>query len=179
MIPALEMFADGLGRVQESTLELLSHSNSTALIWAPATAANSQGWLVWHLTRVLDNQVAGVMNAVRPSSPVAEVWLSDGFEQRMALPYAKEDTGYGQSTAQVRAFPAVDPHLLAEYHRATQEAVAAWVSTLDAAQLGAVVDDAWDPPVTAQARLVSVLDDVARHIGQAEYIGGLIPVRKS
>jgi hypothetical protein len=38
-----------------------------------------------------------------------------------------------------------------------------------------VIDDRWDPPVTRGVRLVSVVDDDARHLGQAEYVRGLLP----
>ena len=40
-------------------------------------------------------------------------------------------------------------------------------------KLARVVDDAWDPPVTASIRLVSVLGDTLQHLGQAAYVKGL------
>ena len=36
-----------------------------------------------------------------------------------------------------------------------------------------MVDERWDPPVTAAVRLVSVVDDAVKHLGQAEYVLGL------
>ena len=41
-----------------------------------------------------------------------------------------------------------------------------------------VVDDAWDPPVTVAVRLVSVVDDAAKHLGQAQYLKGLVERRR-
>jgi hypothetical protein len=35
------------------------------------------------------------------------------------------------------------------------------------------VDPDWDPPVTASVRLVSVIDDITQHLGQASYVQGL------
>ncbi|RYZ26721.1 MAG: DUF664 domain-containing protein, partial [Propionibacteriaceae bacterium] len=46
--------------------------------------------------------------------------------------------------------------------------------TLDDAALDRVVDDAWDPPVTLGARLVSVLDDDLEHAGQAAFLLGTL-----
>jgi hypothetical protein len=40
-------------------------------------------------------------------------------------------------------------------------------------ELGRVVDTHWTPPVTASARLVSIVDDAAQHLGQAAYIRGI------
>jgi hypothetical protein len=40
-------------------------------------------------------------------------------------------------------------------------------------ELCRVVDKNWDPPVTASARLVSIIDDCAQHLGQAAYLRGI------
>jgi hypothetical protein len=41
-----------------------------------------------------------------------------------------------------------------------------------------VVDPRWDPPVTAAVRLVSVVNDITQHLGQAAYLHGLIERRR-
>ena len=46
---------------------------------------------------------------------------------------------------------------------------------MTAAELKRVVDTNWDPPVTASARLVSIIDDCAQHLGQAAYVRGIAP----
>ena len=38
-----------------------------------------------------------------------------------------------------------------------------------------MVDEHWDPPVTAGVRLVSVIGDALQHLGQAAYVKGLPP----
>jgi hypothetical protein len=48
-----------------------------------------------------------------------------------------------------------------------------YLQTLTSAELERVVDERWDPPVTASARLVSVLGDCLQHLGQAAYVRGL------
>ena len=40
-------------------------------------------------------------------------------------------------------------------------------------ELARIVDTNWDPPVTASARLVSIVDDCAQHLGQAAYLRGI------
>lgn len=48
-----------------------------------------------------------------------------------------------------------------------------YLAGITAAELARVVDTAWDPPVTAGVRLVSILDDCAQHLGQAAYLRGI------
>ena len=45
-------------------------------------------------------------------------------------------------------------------------------NNIDDAALSDVVDEDWDPPVTRGARIVSILDDAAVHVGQAAYVLG-------
>ncbi len=62
---------------------------------------------------------------------------------------------------------------LVDYHEAVHQLTLDYVAGIDAAELDRVVDDSWDPPVTAGARLVSVLGDCLQHLGQAAYVKGL------
>lgn len=178
MNPELRILLDGLERVGESVASLTADTDGEQLAAQPAPGANSRAWLIWHLTRVMDHQGLSVLTGLHAAGRVGEVpeqvWTAQGFAERFGLPYSPEASGYGQSAADVAAFPSVDPALLADYHRAVQEALTAWLAPLGEDDLDAVIDEAWAPPVTARARLVSVLDDAARHIGQAEYVTGLL-----
>jgi hypothetical protein len=48
-----------------------------------------------------------------------------------------------------------------------------FVGRVSAEDLAQIVDRNWDPPVTASARLVSIIDDCAQHLGQAAYVLGI------
>jgi hypothetical protein len=138
-----------------------------ALHWRPDSDANPVAWLVWHLTRVQDDHLAGVAGR-------EQVWTSQGFAERFGLPYDEGDLGYGQSSDQVGAFRASGSDLL-DYHAATHrmtEGVLRGFGDWDR-----VVDDRWDPPVTAAVRLVSVVNDITQHLGQAAYVRGLLERR--
>jgi hypothetical protein len=56
-------------------------------------------------------------------------------------------------------------------HKLTLE----YTAGVTADELSRVVDASWDPPVTASARLVSIIDDCAQHLGQAAYLRGIAP----
>jgi uncharacterized damage-inducible protein DinB len=166
MTAATDILLDGFSRVQENVHAVLDGLTAEQLGYRPDDASNSIAWLVWHLTRVQDDHLADVESA-------EQVWTSDGWFDRLGLPFGPEATGYGHSGDDVAALKVESGALLAGYHDAVYERTRAYVATLSDADLERVVDESWNPPVTLSVRLVSVIDDDAQHIGQAAYLRGL------
>jgi hypothetical protein len=48
-----------------------------------------------------------------------------------------------------------------------------YIASVSPDELSRVVDTRWTPAVTASARLVSIVDDAAQHLGQAAYVRGI------
>lgn len=161
-----EMLQDVFGRVRDIVHDVVEGSTPEELSTRVGGSANSIAWLVWHLTRVQDDHVAGVVGA-------EQVWTSKGWAPRFALPFAAEDTGYGHGPDEVAAVTA-DAGLLLGYHDAVCAATLDIVGTLVDADLERVVDEHWDPPVTMGVRLVSVIADVLQHAGQAAFVNGML-----
>jgi hypothetical protein len=161
-----DLLVDALGRTAGNVESLLAGVSDDELVARPAPDANSIAWLVWHLTRVQDDHVAGVAGT-------EQVWTGQGYADRFGLPLDVADHGYGHSSEQVGLVRA-PADLLADYHRATHDASVAYLAGLSAHDLDRVVDERWDPPVTLGVRLVSVVDDCAQHAGQAAYLLGLL-----
>jgi energy-coupling factor transporter transmembrane protein EcfT len=63
--------------------------------------------------------------------------------------------------------------LLASYHHEVDQLTQNYVSALTLDELGRIVDDSWQPPVSVAVRLISVLGDTTQHVGQAAYVRGL------
>jgi hypothetical protein len=63
--------------------------------------------------------------------------------------------------------------MLAGYYHAVHKATLEYIATVTPDELDRVVDTRWNPPVTAGARLVSIIDDSAQHLGQAAYVRGI------
>lgn len=176
------LLVDGFDRVAEALPATLAGLDAAAVLWQPDPAANSIGWLVWHLARVEDDHLAGIAAATidrdLPADEAAgQVWLTDGWAARFGLPYPDRAIGYGQSGDDVAAFDVGDPEVLLGYYAAVHARTVAIVTALPEADLGIVVDDRWDPPVTAAVRLVSVINDITAHYGQAAYLRGLLDRR--
>lgn len=160
-----DVLADAFDRVQQGVHALLDGIGEQALVHRPDAEANTVAWLVWHLTRVQDDHVAGVAGT-------AQRWVEGGWVERFGLPFEQSATGYGQSAEEVGAVRA-SAELLGAYFDEVHAATAAFVAGLGEDDLARVVDDRWDPPVTLGVRLVSVISDDLEHVGQAAYLRGL------
>lgn len=161
-----ELLIDAFDRVRDGVGRVLDGLAPAALAWRPDPAANPIGWLVWHIARVQDVQVAAFAGT-------EEVWRSAGWADRFALPYEADASGYGQGADEVGRFPAVDPRLLIGYLDAAHAATVEALTACEDADLDRIVDDRFDPPVTLGVRLVSILADDLQHVGQAAYVRGL------
>ena len=109
-----------------------------------------------------DIQLAGVAG-------VEQVWFRDGWVDRFGLDLPRNDTGYGHGAEQVSKVRA-SADLLSGYYHAVHKLSLEYVASVTAEELSRVVDTNWDPPVTASARLVSIIDDCAQHLGTAAYL---------
>lgn len=165
MTPA-ELLTDALERIRDAAVDVVTGLDADQLAARPGPDANSIAWLVWHLARAQDAQVAHVAG-------LEQVWTAAGFASRFGLDLPDSDTGYGHSSAQVASVHA-SAEELAAYVRAVHDQSAAFVAGLRPDDLDRVVDRGWDPPVTLGVRLVSIVDDDARHVGQAAYVRGLL-----
>ncbi len=157
------MLEDSFGRVRqlvESVTDGLDVDRATYRIDAEA---NTPAWLLWHLARVQDDHVAGLAG-------VPQAW--EIWRERFDLPFDDDATGYGQGPDEVAAVR-VDGELLAGYHADVHALTLRYVRSLSRGELERVVDEAWDPPVTASVRLVSVLGDTLQHLGQVSFVLGV------
>ncbi|WP_301145926.1 mycothiol transferase [Mycobacterium simiae] len=164
---ARELLRDAFTRLIEHVDELTDGLTDEVSNYRPTPEANTIAWLLWHSARVQDLQLADIAD-------VEEVWTRDGWVDRFGLDLPRGDTGYGHSAADVAKVRA-PADLLAGYYRAVHKLTCEYVATVTAAELARVVDTNWDPPVTASARIVSIIDDCAQHLGQAAYLRGIAP----
>jgi hypothetical protein len=164
---ARELLRDAFTRLIEHVDELTDGLTDERANYRPSPEANSIAWLIWHSARVQDIQLA-------PIAGIEQVWIQDGWVDRFGLDLPRNDTGYGHGPEQVAKVTAsID--LLAGYYHAVHKVTLEFVADVTADDLARVVDRNWDPPVTASARLVSIIDDCAQHLGQAAYLLGIVP----
>jgi uncharacterized damage-inducible protein DinB len=163
---SVDLLSDAFDRVRDAVHPAVQGLTTDELAARLDAEANSIAWLVWHLTRIQDDHVAGVAGT-------EQAWTAEGWVNRFGLPFDDGETGYGQGpddVAQVRAEAA----LLTGYHDAVHARTIAYLQTVADADLTRVVDGSWDPPVTLATRLVSVIADDLQHVGQAAFLRGVI-----
>jgi uncharacterized damage-inducible protein DinB len=167
-VTSADLLTDAFGRIRELVHAVVDGLTPAELAHRPSPDANSIGWLVWHLTRVQDDHVAGVAGT-------GQVWTEGGWAKRFGLPFDEAATGWAQTTDEVASVRVESGELLVAYHDAVYERSTDYVRLLTDADLPRVVDANWDPPVTLAVRLVSVISDDLQHVGQAAYVRGLLP----
>ncbi|OBH08586.1 MULTISPECIES: mycothiol transferase [unclassified Mycobacterium] len=162
-----ELLRDAFTRLIEHVDELADGLTDEVSDYRPTPNANSIAWLIWHSARVQDIQLAHVAG-------VEQVWIRDGWVDRFGLDLPRNDTGYGHGPDEVAKVKA-PAELLRGYYHAVHKLTLEYIASVTADELARVVDTNWDPPVTAGARLVSIIDDCAQHLGQAAYVRGIAP----
>jgi hypothetical protein len=166
---SIDLLADGFERIRDAVHPAVNGLSLDDLTFRIDDGSNSISWLVWHLTRIQDDHVAGLNGS-------EQVWLADGWFDRFDLPLDPADTGYGHGpddSAKVVA----DAALLLGYFEDVHGKTLRFVQSLNESELERVIDPSWDPPVTVSIRLVSVIADDLQHVGQAAYLRGVLQRR--
>ena len=144
-----ELLIDGFGRISQIVHRTLDGIAADALTARLDPDANTIAWLVWHLTRNQDDHLADAFDG-------EQVWTSQGWAERFALPFDAGATGYGQSSDEVAAVQVLRRAAARLPGRGHARSVEYLESVTDA-DLDRVVDTNWDPPVTLGVRLISVI----------------------
>lgn len=162
---ARELLRDSFTRLIEHVDDLTDELTDELAFYRPTPYANTISWLLWHSARVQDAQLCDVAG-------IEQVWFRDGWVDRFGLDLPTDSHGYGHSPDQV-AKVRVSADLLSGYYHAVHALTLEFVASVTSDELERIVDKRWTPPVTASARIVSIIDDCAQHLGQAAYIRGI------
>jgi hypothetical protein len=166
-----ELIVDGYDRLPDLMKELLAGLRMADLDEQPHRDCNSLGWTAWHLTRVQDSQIADLMGE-------EQLWIKDAWHRKFNRPADPDDSGYGHTPAQVRAFRSPSVKIQLDYLRAAVERTKTYLASLTPADLDRELDEPWQRPLpTVGVRIVSILADCHQHAGEASYIRGLLEAK--
>jgi hypothetical protein len=165
-----ELIVDGYDRLPDLMKEVLAGLRAADLDWQPGGDCNSLGWTAWHLTRVQDSQIADLAGK-------EQRWIEDGWHRKFDRAADPDDTGYGHTPAEVRAFRSPSVKVQFDYLRATVERTREYLAAVDSADLDRELDEPYRPRPTVGVRIVSILADCHQHAGEASYIRGLLEAR--
>lgn len=168
-----ELIVDGYDRLPDLMKEVLAGLRNADLDRQPHPDCNSLGWTAWHLTRVQDSQIADLMGE-------EQLWITDGWYKTFKRPADPDDSGYGHTPEQVRAFKSPSVRAQLNYLRAVVVRTTRYLASLSPSALDRKLDEPWfKPRPTVGVRIVSILTDCHQHAGESSYIRGLLkPERK-
>ncbi len=169
---ALDVFVEVFNRLEPLVQSSCLGLNESQLEFRPDADANSIAWLIWHLTRVQDDHIAGLVNG-------EQVWFKEKWCARFALDLPDDATGFGHTSQDVAKVRGLSSELLVGYCAQVQERTVSVLQGLTGPDLDRVIDESYDPPVTVGARLASVVGECFEHLGQAAYVRGLVERRVS
>ncbi|BBY27874.1 mycothiol transferase [Mycolicibacterium sediminis] len=162
-----ELLRDSFTRLIEHADAVTDGLTDSVSTYRVTPDANTIAWLLWHSARVQDAQLCDVAG-------IEQVWFSEGWVDRFALDLPRDAHGYGHTSEDVAKVKA-PADLLSGYYHAVHRVSLEYVAGITDEDLARVIDENWDPPVTVSARLVSIVDDCAQHLGQAAYVRGIAP----
>ena len=162
-----ELLLDLYGRVSPLAREALEGLDLDQIHTQPAPAANTIAWLIWHVGRVQDAQIAELVDQ-------PQIWESGSWAARFGLDPDPSNHGYGHDQEQMLAVRPESIDALLEYLDAADSQTQSMLRQLSPDDLDRIVDHNWDPPVTLGVRLISIADDCLQHVGQAAYVRGLL-----
>jgi len=167
-----EMIIDGFNRLPQEMASILKGLSAEDLDIQPHPNCNSTGWTAWHLTRVQDGQISDLMGE-------EQLWTKEEWYKKFKRNPDPNDSGYGHTPEQVRAFRSPTAKVQLEYLKATVERTNSYLASLKPSDLDRVLDEPWFKPLpTVGVRIVSILADCHQHAGEASYIRGLLKAMK-
>lgn len=167
MKPFLQIVDAGLKEVFGDLKTVLDGLDEYELRWRPTLESNSIDWIVWHMARTEDFWI-NTRLCKRET-----VWVSQGWRERIGV--FVEGTGYAQTLDQIRAMPKLDVGLVVAYYEAVRERTNQYFEDgIEEEDLGKVVGEMDGEPITVAPVLGHLLAEVAEHLGQIDYIRGMM-----
>lgn len=163
----LELSFSTLGRAQERFLETLDQMTVAEANTMPKPLIKSVTWLIWHSSRVLDYQIS-------PLAGLPQLYEAAGFKERFNLDLPDDTQDWRHTPQEAAKVVVSDKELLKDYLQETMERTKTYFSQLDEVSLADIIDRNWTPAVTRGVRLVSTVDDIVMHSGQAVYTRRLV-----
>lgn len=167
MKPFLQIVDAGLKEVFGDLKRTLDGLDEYELHWRPTLESNSINWIVWHMARTEDYWINTRL------CEAEAVWVSQGWRERVGVLVG--GTGFGQSLDDLRAMPELDVSVVMEYYGAVRKRTGEYFEDeIEEIELGRIIGMMGTEPITVAGALGHLLAEVAEHLGQVDYIRGMI-----
>lgn len=170
---AVPLLAWALRQLHERLVRLVSDLTDAQVAWRPSPQSHSLGFGVWHIARCDDNYLRAHVQG-RP-----EIWQEEGWSQRWGLD--AESTGMLLSDEEAAGLPLPGKKDLLAYAQRVWNEVEAFAGALGPEELARPVHhvERTRGLTTGQLLMTHIYGHDNRHMGEMEYLKGLLGLRGS
>ncbi len=167
MRPFLQAIDSGVNECFEKLNRALDGLSEDELSWQPTLESNSIDWMVWHMARVEDNLVNVVLQKRVP------IWERDGWGKCLGIAYT--GAGAGMTMDEIRAMGGIDvPKVMGYYRSIRKETSGYFANAMSEDDLSRVIEHTNFRGWTGAQILGRLLCEEAEHLGQIEYLRGMM-----
>ncbi|MFC1980744.1 DinB family protein [Chloroflexota bacterium] len=160
-----QVLLKSLDESQEYLTKALKELTKEDIAWTPKVGSNSIIFIFWHLVRVEDIWISRIL----PNSK--EIYESEGWQELLGTPIKESGFQYDLEKLQSWPIPSID--ILQRYATVVRHKTVAFISSLDITDLSRVANPGHKYD-TVEAIISHLITEIALHIGQIDYIRGLI-----
>ena len=144
----------------------LEDADDTLIGDQPNDQSNSMGWLLFHMTRVVDRFV----HTWCQDAP--QLWVNDGWNNKFNLDDDLNNTGQGWTEEQVAAWKLPDKSSLVGYYEAVKTAAREYLQPLSESDVQREITIPPRPTASIGSMLGVLVFDNCVHGGQIAYLRG-------
>ena len=132
----------------------------------PNDESNSMGWLLFHMSRIVDRFV----HTWCQETP--QVWIKDGWHEKFGLDDDLNNTGGGWTKEQVATWQLPPKESVVGYYESVKAAATKYIESLSASDMERQLEIPPRPPMSVGTFLGIVVFDNCVHGGQIAYLRG-------
>lgn len=144
----------------------LEGMNDSVIAAMPNDDSNSMGWLLFHMTRIVDRFVHSWCQ------DSTQLWIRDGWYQKFGLSDDAENTGQGWSKEQVAAWELPPTQTLTDYYESVKTAARNYLGSLPDSGFDRELNIPPRPAASIGSFLGVMVFDNCVHGGQIAYLRG-------
>ena len=167
MQPFMQAIDSGINECFEKLNRALDGLSEDELSWQPTLESNSIDWMVWHMARVEDNLINLVLQNHDP------IWERDRWGERLGI--ATTGAGAGMTIDEIRNMGQIDVPTVMQYYNSVRNQTSDYFkNTITENDLSRVIQHTNFRGWIGAQILGRLLCEEAEHLGQIEYIRGMI-----
>ena len=154
-----------LDESQEYLIKALEELSEEDITWSPKEGSNSIIFILWHVTRVEDIWINRILLNNK------EIYESEGWQGLLGTPI--KESGFQYDIEKLRSWPIPNLDALKRYATAVRQKTVAFISSFDSTNLSRVARPGHKYD-TVEAILSHLITEITLHVGQIDYLRGMI-----